>query len=64
MAFALWESGGTSTTVIGGLPEMVRNAIFGPFMLLHRIVKRIAPSENLSVDAEVATMISGTVAPG
>ena len=29
VALALWESGGISSTVIGGLPEQVRMAIFG-----------------------------------
>ena len=63
VALALWESGGTSSTVIGGLPEQVRMAIFGWFMLVYRIVKRMAPFENLPGDAEVATMVGGTVAP-
>ena len=62
MALALWESGGTSSTVIGGLPEQVRNTIFGLFMLVYRIVKRMA-FENLPKDGEVATMVGGTVAP-
>ena len=30
-SLAVWESGGASTTVIGGLPELVRNAIAGLF---------------------------------
>ena len=60
MALALWESGGT---VIGGLPEQVRNAIFGLFMLVYFIVKRMAPFENLPGDVEVTTMVGGTVAP-
>ena len=35
----LWESGGASTTVIGGLPEVVRNAITGLFQLVYRMAK-------------------------
>ena len=42
-SLALWESGGASTTVIGGLPEPVRNAIAGPFQLVYRMVKRGSP---------------------
>ena len=63
MVLALWESGGTSSTVISRLPEPVRNAIFGLFMLVYRIVKRMAPFQNLSGDTEVATMVGGIVAP-
>ena len=53
MALALWESGDTSSTVIGGLPEHVRNAIFGLFLLVYGIVKRMALFENLPGGAEV-----------
>ena len=63
VALALWQSVGTSSTVIGRLLEQVRNAIFGLFMLVYHIVKRMAPFENLAGDAEVATMVGGTVAP-
>ena len=63
VAFALWENGGTSATVISGQPEPLRNAIFGLFMPVYRIVKRMAPFENLSGDAEVATIVGETVAP-
>ena len=62
VALALWESGGTSSTVIGGLPEQVHNAILGLFMLVYRIVKRMAPFENFPGDAEVATMVGSIVA--
>ena len=41
----------------------MRNAIFGLFMLVYRIVKRMAPFENLPRDAKVATTVGGTVAP-
>ena len=60
-ALSLWESGGTSSTVIGELPEPVCNAIFGLFMLVYRISKRMVPFENFSGDAKVATMVSGTI---
>ena len=40
VAVALWESGGASATVIGGLPLPVRQAIFGLFHLVYRLVKR------------------------
>ena len=39
-SLALWESGGASTTVIGGLPEPVRNAIAGLFQLVYRIAQQ------------------------
>ena len=41
----------------------MRNAIFGLFMLVYCILKRMAPFENLPGDAEVATMVGGTMAP-
>ena len=44
VALAFCESGGTSSTVIGGLPEPVENAIFGLFMLLYCIVIWMAPA--------------------
>ena len=48
VALAPWESDSTSSTLIGGLPELVR--IFGLFMLVYRIVKRMASFENLFGD--------------
>ena len=39
VARALWESGGASATVIGGLPLPVRQAIFGLFHLIYRLVE-------------------------
>ena len=64
VALAFWQSGGTSSTIIGGLPEPALNTIFGLFTLVYRIVKRMAPLEILPGDAEAATMGGGTVAPG
>ena len=32
VAVALWQSGGASTTVVGGLPLPVRATIFGLFL--------------------------------
>ena len=39
VARALWESGGASATVIAGLPLPVRQAIFGLFHLVYRLVE-------------------------
>ena len=63
MALALWESGGASSTVIGGLPEQVHNPLLGFFRLVQRIVNLRAPFENLPGDTEVTTMVGDTVAP-
>ena len=43
-------------------PSRCTTPFFGLFMLVYRIVKRMAPFENLSGDAEVATMVGGTIA--
>ena len=56
VALAFWQSNDTTSTVIGLLPEQVCNAICGLFMLVYCIVKRMAPLEHLSGDAEVTTM--------
>ena len=36
----LWESGGASATVIGGLPLPVRQAVFGVFHMVYWLIKR------------------------
>ena len=46
VAMALWESGGASATVIGGLPLPVRQAIFGLFHMVYRLVKRYGGNNN------------------
>ena len=63
VAVALWQSGGASTTVIGGLPLLVRAAIFGLFHLVYQLVKRYGSFTDLAVDAATATMAGGAVAP-
>ena len=42
-SLALWESGGTSTTIIGTLPALVRNTIAGLIHLVYRMAKRGSP---------------------
>ena len=63
VAMALSESGGASATVIGGLPLVVREAIFGLFHLVYRLVKRYGCFSQLAADAETATLVGGQVAP-
>ena len=63
VAMALWESGGASATVIGGLPLPVHQAIFGLFHLVYRLVKRYGCFSQLAADAETATLVGGQVAP-
>ena len=46
-SLALWESGGASTKVTGGLPEPVRNAITGLFQLVYRMAKRGSPPPHI-----------------
>ena len=60
---ALWESGGASATGIGALPPPVRQAIFGLFHLVYRLVKRYGCFSKLAADAETATLVGGQVAP-
>ena len=62
-SLALWESGGASTTVIGGLPEPVRNAIAGLFQLVYRMAKRGSPPAHIPGDAEAVQLAGGTVTP-
>ena len=63
VAMALWESGGASATVIGGLPVPVRQAICGLFHLVYQPVKRYGCFSQLGADAETATFVGGQVAP-
>ena len=56
-SLALWESGGASTTVIGGLPEPVHNAIAG------LLAKRGSPLAHTPGDAEAVQLAGGTVTP-
>ena len=63
VAMALWESGGASATVIGGLPLPVRQAIFGLFHMVYRLVKWYGSFTQLAADAETATLVGGQVAP-
>ena len=61
MAVALWQSGGASTRVIGGLPLPVRAAIFGLFHLIYRLVKHYGSFTELAADAATATMVGGAL---
>ena len=63
VAMALWESGGASATVIGGLPLPVRYAIFGLFHMVCRLVKRYGSFTQLAADAETATLVGGHMEP-
>ena len=62
-ALALWESGGASCTVMGGLPLEVRRAILGLFLLVYCILKRSGAFTDLSGDAQAAAISGGAVAP-
>ena len=58
---ALWESGGTSTTVIGTLPAPIRRAINGLFQVVYRMAKRGSPPAHIPGDAEALMLSGGTV---
>ena len=57
------ESNCASATVIGCLPLPVRQAIFGLFHVVCRLVKRYGSFTQLEADAETATLLRGQVAP-
>ena len=60
---ALWKSCGTSTTVIGTLPALVRNAITGLFHLGHRMAKSGSPPTHMPGDVEAPQLAGGSVTP-
>ena len=60
-SLALWESGGTSTTVIGTLPVPIRRAINGLFQVVYRMAKRGSPPAHIPGDAEALMLSGGTV---
>ena len=60
---ALWESGGASATVSGGLPQPVRQTIFGLFHMVYRRVKRYGCFSQLTADADTTTLMGAQVAP-
>ena len=62
VAVALYQSGGASSMVIGGLPLLMRAPIFGLFDLVYRLVKRYGSFTDLAADAATATMVRGAVA--
>ena len=62
-SLALWESGGASTTDMGGLPEPVRTASPGLFQLVYRVAKRGSPPAHIPGDAEAVRLAGGTVTP-
>ena len=62
-SLALWESGGTSTTVIGTLPAPIRQAINGLFQAVYRKAKRGSPPAHIPGDAEALMLGGGTVTP-
>ena len=62
-SLALWETCGASTTVIGGLPEAVRNAVTGLFQLVHRMAKRGSPPAHIPGHAEAVQLVGGAVTP-
>ena len=62
-SLALWESGGTSTTVIGTLPAPIRQAINGLFQLVYRMAKRGSPLAYIPGDVEALMLGGGTVTP-
>ena len=62
-SLALWESGGTSTTVIGTLPAPIRRAINGLFQVVYRMAKRGSPPAHIPGDAEALMLSGGTVVP-
>ena len=63
VAMAPWESRGASATVNGGWPLPVRQAIFGLFHMVYRLVKRYGCFTQLAADGETATLVCGQVAP-
>ena len=60
-SLVLWESGVTSTTVIGTLPALIRGAINGLFQVVYRMAKRGSPRAHIPGDAEALMLSGGTV---
>ena len=60
-SLVFWESGGSSTTVIGTLPAPVSRAINGLFQVVYRMSKRGSTPSPTRGDAEALLLSGGTV---
>ena len=60
-SLALWESGGTSTTVIGTSPAPIRRAINGRFQVVYHMAKRGSPPAHIPGDAEALILSGGNL---